>query len=164
MTTKSKILAGLAGVFVLIQFYRHDPNIQETPAKNHLNSAYTIPANVEQILVNACYDCHSNNTAYPWYSQVQPLAYWINHHIEDGKKHLNFDEFTTYKLRKQYHKMEEVVEQMQEKEMPLKSYSLIHSNARLKDEERTALVNWAEAVMNEMKGRYPIDSLVKPKS
>ncbi len=164
MTTKSKILAGLVGVFVLIQFYRHEPNVQEAPAKNHLTTEYTIPANVEQVLVNACYDCHSNNTVYPWYSQVQPLAYWINHHVEDGKKHLNFDEFTTYRLRKQYHKMEEVVEQMQEKEMPLKSYSLIHSNARLKDEERTLLISWAEAVMNEMKGRYPMDSLVKPKS
>ena len=71
------------------------------------------------------------------------------------------DDFANYKLRKQYHKMEEVIEQVKEGEMPLESYRLIHSEAKLTEEERVVLTNWAQSVLDSMKATYPIDSLIK---
>jgi len=156
-----KIGIALAIVLVVIQFFRPEKNINTQPAATHISKLYAVPADVEQILVNACYDCHSNNTVYPWYSNIQPVAWWLADHVEDGKKHLNFDAYTTYNLRRQYHKMEEVIEQVDENEMPMKSYQLAHSNARLTDAQKQLLINWANSVMNTMKAQYPMDSLVK---
>ena len=156
-----KIGVVLALALIVIQFFRPEKNITTQPATTHISKLYTVPADVEQILVNACYDCHSNNTVYPWYSNIQPVAWWLADHVKDGKKHLNFDTYTTYNLRRQYHKMEEVVEQVEANEMPMKSYKLAHSNARLTDAQKQLLINWANSVMNTMKAQYPIDSLVK---
>ncbi len=156
-----KIGVVLVLALIVIQFFRPEKNITTQPATTHISKLYTVPADVEQILVNACYDCHSNNTVYPWYSNIQPVAWWLADHVEDGKKHLNFDTYTTYNLRRQYHKMEEVVEQVEANEMPMKSYKLAHSNARLTDAQKQLLINWANSVMNTMKAQYPIDSLVK---
>jgi len=156
-----KIGVVLALALIVIQFFRPEKNITTQPATTHISKLYTVPADVEQILVNACYDCHSNNTVYPWYSNIQPVAWWLADHVKDGKKHLNFDTYTTYNLRRQYHKMEEVVEQVEANEMPMKSYKLAHSNARLTDAQKQLLITWANSVMNTMKAQYPIDSLVK---
>jgi hypothetical protein len=156
-----KIGVVLALALIVIQFFRPEKNITTQPATTHISKLYTVPADVEQILVNACYDCHSNNTVYPWYSNIQPVAWWLADHVKDGKKHLNFDVYTTYNLRRQYHKMEEVVEQVEANEMPMKSYKLAHSNARLTDAQKQLLITWANSVMNTMKAQYPIDSLVK---
>ncbi len=106
-------------------------------------------------------DCHSNNTRYPWYASIQPLAWWLADHVKDGKKHLNFDEYTQRSLRYQYHKMEETVEMVKEEEMPLPSYTWTHMDARLSNEERVAITGWAQSVMKNMEAQYPMDSLVK---
>jgi hypothetical protein len=120
-----------------------------------------VPANVKTILDKACMDCHSNNTRYPWYAAIQPLAWWLADHVKDGKKHLNFDEYTQRSLRYQYHKMEETVEMVKEEEMPLPSYTWTHTDARLSNEERVAITGWAQSVMKNMEAQYPMDSLVK---
>jgi hypothetical protein len=120
-----------------------------------------VPANVKTILDKACMDCHSNNTRYPWYASIQPLAWWLADHVKDGKKHLNFDEYTQRSLRYQYHKMEETVEMVKEEEMPLPSYTWTHMDARLSNEERVAITGWAQSVMKNMEAQYPMDSLVK---
>jgi predicted GTPase len=120
-----------------------------------------VPANVKTILDKACMDCHSNNTRYPWYASIQPLAWWLADHVKDGKKHLNFDEYTQRSLRYQYHKMEETVEMVKEEEMPLPSYTWTHTDARLSNEERVAITGWAQSVMKNMEAQYPMDSLVK---
>jgi hypothetical protein len=91
-------------------------------------------------------DCHSNNTIYPWYSHIQPAAWWMNNHVKDGKKDLNFDEFLTYTKKKQFKKMEETIELVKEGEMPLKSYTWIHNDAKLTEAEKTALTDWATGV------------------
>ena len=151
-------------IIVAIQFIRPSKNMHEVDASKQIASVAIVPENVNVILKKACNNCHSNNTIYPWYSNIQPVYFWLDNHINEGKKHLNFDEFATYRLRKQYHKMEEVVEMVQEGFMPLKSYVLIHDEADLTKEERVTLTNWAQAVMDTMKARYPIDSLIKKKS
>ena len=103
---------------------------------------YPVPENVEQILVKACNDCHSNSTVYPWYAEVQPIAWWLDDHVKDWKKHLNFNEFASYRLAKQYHKLEEVFDEVKGGEMPLESYTVVHRDAKLTDEERTILMDW----------------------
>jgi hypothetical protein len=151
-------------IFIAVQFYRPATN-NNTVIGSHTISAVTlVPENVNTIFKKACNDCHSNNTNYPWYSYVQPVGLWLNSHVNDGKKHLNFDEFATYRLRKQYHKLEEIIDEVKGKEMPLKSYILIHNDAKLTLDERVTITNWASNVMDSMKAVYPMDSLMKPKS
>ena len=150
-------------VLIVIQFIKPNLNAGPVVASTHLREVFVVPKNVESILQKSCYDCHSNNTNYPWYSNIQPVAWWLNSHVKDGKKHLNFDEYTAYNLRRRYHKLEEVVEQLEIKEMPLSSYTLIHQDAKLSDADAEVLMNWAKASMDSMKSKYPIDSLVKKK-
>ncbi len=157
---------GIAVVIILIgiQFIRPEKNNNPVEADKQITAVAEIPENVETIFKKACYDCHSNNTVYPWYSHIQPIYFWLDGHIKDGKKHFNFDEFASYKLRKQYHKMEEFIEMVKEDNMPLKSYVLIHDDAKLSVEEKTTITNWAQSIMDTMKAHHHIDSLVKPKS
>ena len=113
----------------------------------------------------SCNDCHSNKTEYPWYANVQPVAWWLNHHVVDGKKHLNFSEFTKKPLFVQNHKLEEIMEMVEEKEMPLPSYTYfgLHPEANLTDAQRTMISDWAKAQMTYLRETYPADSLVFPK-
>ena len=148
---------------VVIQFIHPKRNKSEAQQPNYIGNKFTVPDNVEIILAKACNDCHSNNTEYPWYARVQPVHWWLNNHIIDGKKHLNFDEYTHKSLRYQYHKMEETIEMVKENEMPLNSYTWIHKNAKLSDTEKSLLLSWAQSVMDTMRSQYPLDSLVRPK-
>src|SRR6185295_1011097 len=124
---------------------------------------HAIAEDVHSILAKACLDCHSNNTRYPWYTKFQPIDWWIADHIKDGKKELNLDEFTNRSLRYQYNKMKETVEQVKENHMPLNSYLWIHNDAKLTVDEKSKLINWATAIMDSMKAKYPMDSLVRKK-
>lgn len=158
---KASILICMA--LIVVQFFRPTKNIDTSSAavKNDISNIITIPANVQVILQTSCYDCHSNNSHYPWYANVQPIAWWLNHHIEEGKHEINFNEFANYKLRRQYRKLQEIVDQVKEDEMPMGSYTLIHKNATLSAEQKNTLINWATANMDSMKVKYPLDSLIK---
>lgn len=155
-----KILLFLLAALVIIQFIRPKKNKSEGAQPHYIGNVYAIPADVKVILAKACNDCHSNNTHYPWYSKIQPVYWWLNKHIINGKKHINYDEFTHRKLSYQYHKMEETVEMVEDNIMPLNSYTWIHKDAILDSNEKAALIGWAHAVMDTMKARYPADSLV----
>ena len=153
----------LLAAFIVIQFIHPAKNTSEGLQPNTIGNNYAIPADVKSILGKACNDCHSNNTRYPWYAKIQPVDWWLNKHVVDGKKDLNFDEFTNRAPRYQYHKMEEVIEMVKEREMPLKSYTWTHKDARLNSNEREKLTGWAQSVMDAMKVKYPVDSLIRPK-
>ena len=153
----------LLGAFITIQFIRPKKNKQEGEAVNHISNVFAIPEDVNIILKKGCYDCHSNNTRYPWYSNIQPVAWWHADHINEGKKGINFSEYASYNLRKKYHKMEEVIDEVKEGKMPIKSYKRIHKDARLSEDEKNKLIGWANTIMDTMKARYPIDSLIKKK-
>jgi hypothetical protein len=101
-------------------------------------------------LEKACYDCHSNNTVYPWYANVQPVGFWLDDHVNEGKGELNFDEFLTYPPKKARHKMEKVVEEVKEGGMPLDSYTWIHKNALLTPEEKTEITAWADNIAKQI--------------
>ena len=108
-------------------------------------------------------DCHSNNTRYRWYFKIQPVDWWLTHHINEGKQELNLDEYTNKPLRYQYHKMESTVDLIKKGEMPLDSYLWVHKDAILTEEEKNTLITWAEGITNEMKAKYPADSLARKK-
>jgi hypothetical protein len=158
-----KVLIGLLIVFVLIQFIRPKRNVSAQTSSNDITLMYHVPGDVKTILNKACNDCHSNNTKYPWYAEIQPVAWWLSSHIEDGKHELNFNEFASYRPRKQYRRMEQTAELVKEGEMPLKSYTLLHADAKLTENEKQTLYAWTDAVMDTMKARYPIDSLLRKK-
>jgi hypothetical protein len=158
-----KILFVLLLALIAIQFIHPKKNKAEGVQPNYIGNAYSISDNVKSILAKACNDCHSNNTKYPWYTNIQPVHWWMEKHIKDGKKGLNLDEYTSRSLRYQYHKMEDIIEQVKEEEMPLNSYTWIHKDAKLSMEEKTEITHWAQSVMDTMKARYPIDSLVRKK-
>lgn len=149
------ILAAL----IILQFFPPAKNQQEGIPANHITAKFNTPADVQNILEKACYDCHSNHSRYPWYYHIQPVGYWLDHHIKEGKRGLNFSEYTNKRLRYQYHKMEEIIEQVKEGEMPLKSYTWTHTDARLTQEEKTKLMDWAKSVMDTLEAQYPTDSL-----
>lgn len=153
----------LLAAFVIIQFFHPKKNQAAGLQPNYIGNVYSIPDDVKSILAKACNDCHSNNTRYPWYAKIQPVHWWMDSHIKDGKRGLNFDEYTNRWLRFQYHKMEDVIEQVKEGEMPLNSYTWTHKDARLTKEEKAKITAWAQSIMDTLKARYPIDSLERPK-
>ena len=128
-----------------------------------IGNTYPVPGDVKLILEKACNDCHTNNTEYPWYSNVQPIDWWLNDHIADGKKHLNFDEYTNKSLRFQYHKMEEIAEEIKDGGMPLDSYTWMHSEAKLTEVEKSRLIEWADGIRQSLEAKYPMDSLIRKK-
>jgi len=160
-----KILLVLVIALVIIQFFHPDKNTNEsTEAEaNDISKVLTVPENVQGILQTSCYDCHSNNTSYPWYAELQPVAWWLDDHIKEGKAEVNFNEFSTYSPRRQYRKLEEIIEQVKENEMPLSSYTIIHKDAVLTAEQKATLTAWASASMDSMKAHYPADSLLRKK-
>jgi hypothetical protein len=158
-----KVLLVLLVILVIIQFIHPQKNTSSTDAMlvNDISKKYNVPDNIHQILQTSCYDCHSNNTVYPWYSKLQPVDWWLNNHIIDGKKEVNFSEFATYRIGRQYKKLEEIMKQVKEDEMPLSSYTFIHKNAILKADQKQALNVWASAIHDSIKTNTPADSLVR---
>lgn len=142
-----KIILGIAVLLVIIQFFRPEKNTSTAPSANNIAIKYNTSNEVKVILDKACNDCHSNNTKYPWYANVQPVAWWLDHHVDEGKGEINFDEFLTYPPKKARHKMEEVNEMVKEGEMPLNSYTWVHKDAVLTQAEKLVLAEWALATM-----------------
>ena len=134
-----KILLSLIAIFLVLQLVRPEktnPIAASAPPQ--------FPENIQPILQRACYDCHSNETVWPWYSNITPVSFFLTHHVEDARKELNFSEWENYKPKRKKRKFKEIVEQVKETEMPLPSYLLIHTNAKLSDEEMKTLCSWAE--------------------
>ena len=150
-------------LIVGIQFIHTEKNASTTPSKNDISQQYLVSPAVERILEKACNDCHSNHTQYPWYNHFQPVAWWLSGHIQNGKRHLNFNEFTNMRVARQYKRLNDCIETVKENEMPLQSYTWIHKEAILSDAEKDTLFSWCNTVRDAIKARYPADSLVMPK-
>jgi hypothetical protein len=157
-----KILLALLVIFLVMQAFRPTKNLSAN-TENDISVSYAVPTEVKTILAKACNDCHSNKTEYPWYANIQPAAFWLNDHVVDGKRHLNFNEFNKYRIAKQYKKLEECIDEVKDGEMPLESYTIIHKNAILTEAEKITLTNWCLTVRDSIKAKYPADSLVLPK-
>ena len=153
MKTSSLIKNGV-GFFVLliivIQFFNTDKNRSVTPSANAIEKHYKVPPHVQNLLKKSCYDCHSNNTIYPWYNNIQPVKWWLADHINSGKRHLNFDEFNTYSKEKKLKKLDEISETVRSGEMPLTSYIVIHHDAKLSSADQLAIENWVTEVEKQI--------------
>ena len=153
---KKKIFLVILALLVIIQFIRPARNKSTSVSANDISKHFTVPEDVNQILKRACNDCHSNNTIYPWYTNIQPVGWWMANHVKEGKSHLNFSEFAGYTPKRQHHKLEEVVEMVKESVMPLDSYTWMHKNAKLTEQEKVLLVNWAEILRKEIASKHDV--------
>lgn len=150
MSRIKKILLALLIVFVAIQFIQpaHNKSVQVLPTD--FTKIYVVPDRVKSILRNACYDCHSNNTNYPWYSNIQPVAWVMARHIKTGKEKLNFSDFGSNSTRKQISKLKEMSNQINDNEMPISSYKLMHKYARLSQDKKKLLMNWMQQTADSL--------------
>jgi uncharacterized membrane protein len=146
---KKKIVIGVLAILIAIQFIPMSKNQANNLSPNAIENKYNTPENVQSILKKACYDCHSNNTTYQWYASIQPVGFWINKHVKNGKKKLNFSEFLTYPNKKAIHKIKVIKEVIDEDEMPLTSYKLIHKDAKLTSIEKKLLIDWLESIFTQ---------------
>lgn len=145
-----KILIVLLVILVAIQFIHPKKNQSPGEQPNAIAKAYPVPQEVTDILKVSCYDCHSNNTSYPWYNNIQPVAWWLNNHVNGGKKEMNFDEFATYTPKRAHRKLDELIDQVKEGEMPLNSYTWMHKKAVLSAAQKKTLINWAQTTMDSI--------------
>jgi hypothetical protein len=140
--TIKRMLIGLILLLVIFQLFRIDKTNPATDIKQDFLSITNAAAEVRTVLKSSCYDCHSNEVIYPWYTNIAPVSWWIKHHINEGTRHLNFSIWGTYKSRKADKKLKECIENIEADEMPMSSYTLIHSGAKLSSEGKTTLISW----------------------
>lgn len=142
MKILKKIIAILLIVFVGIQFIPTTRNQSNGISETNFIKTFNVPENIQNLFEKSCYDCHSNNTTYPWYHKIQPMRFIMDKHIKNGKKELNFSEFGVYSKRKQKSKLKSVVSQVRDDEMPILSYKLTHKGTKLSDSEKQQIIAW----------------------
>jgi hypothetical protein len=146
-----KIFFGLFALLAAAQFFRPAKNLGASPGPNDIAVRYPVPPEVRRTLESACFDCHSNSTQYPWYASVQPVGWWLARHIRDGRRHLNFSEFAAYEPRRAAHKLQQIIDELDDREMPLASYKILHPDARLTDTQIQQVTDWAK----RLKAQFP---------
>ncbi|HEX9600101.1 MAG TPA: heme-binding domain-containing protein [Mariniflexile sp.] len=141
-----KIFLLLLIVLVIAQFFGPEKNEGDLASIDPFLNETNPPEDVKLILKETCYDCHSDVTRYPWYNSITPVNYWLDSHVKDGKKHFNFSNWEGNSVKRKDHKFEELIEMVEEKEMPLKSYTWTHNEAKLSDAQRKSVIDWAKQV------------------
>ena len=139
-------LVGLVG----IQFFPTSRNQSDTIPKTDFMLVNNVPKQVERIITTSCYDCHSNNTDYPWYNKVQPVAWLLEDHVKEGKAELNFNEWDSLSSRRKASKLKSIISQIENDEMPLASYTLIHRDAVFTDTEKQDIINFLTELKNKL--------------
>ena len=129
-------------VFVGIQFIPTTRNQSDTVPLTDFKLVHNVPETIKKKLQVSCYDCHSNNTQYPWYNKVQPIAWFLENHIKEGKAELNFNEWDSLSTRRKASKLRSIIKQIESGKMPLDSYTLIHKEAKFSESEATEIINW----------------------
>ncbi|WP_298501501.1 heme-binding domain-containing protein [uncultured Maribacter sp.] len=129
-------------VLVVMQFFSPELNNADFRDVANFEKETKPSKEVVAILKNNCYDCHSNKTEYPWYSKISPISLWMADHIEEGNEHFNLTEWNAYSDKKKDHKLDELIEEVEENKMPLKEYTWTHGS--ITEEEKEALINWAK--------------------
>ena len=141
-----------ATVFVLIQFIQPARNESGQVLDTDISKTVAVPESVQGILARSCFDCHSNNTHYPWYTYIQPGGWFMAYHVRNGKDKLNFSEFGAYSKRRQGSKLESIGKQIEDDAMPLRSYRWLHRSARLSQPEKDAVIQWTKAARDSLSG------------
>jgi hypothetical protein len=156
MNRIKKIVVLLLVVLVVAQFFGPDKNEGDIASVEAFFVDTNPPETVKLILKESCFDCHSSVTKYPWYNNITPVNYWIADHIKDASKHFNFSKWEGTAIKRKDHKFEELIEMIEEKEMPLASYTWMHTEAKLTDTQRESVIAWAKQV------RFKYSLLPKP--
>jgi hypothetical protein len=144
------LLIVLILAFITLQFIPNHMPTNAEAGKDDLVTSGISPSAISSILRTSCYDCHSSQTSYPWYSKVAPASWLLAKDIREGREELNFSEWGSYSKRRQIRNLEKIKEEVTSGDMPLKNYLLIHRNAKLSQEQKTALVNWTEEMSNKI--------------
>ena len=150
MKLYKKILLALLIVFIAIQFIQPAHNISGQVLPTDITKTVNVPDKVLDIFKNACYDCHSNNTRYPWYVHIQPMGWMMARHIKNGKDNLNFNDFGSYSNRKQANKLRAIETSIKEGAMPLSSYVSMHTDARLSAEDKKLITDWVTVAKDSL--------------
>ncbi|WEK70478.1 MAG: heme-binding domain-containing protein [Candidatus Chryseobacterium colombiense] len=153
MKTSSLIVKGIGVIFLLllvIQLFDTEKNVAVNDPEQSIEKHYKVPSHIQGLLKTSCYDCHSNNTVYPWYNNIQPVKWWLADHVNSGKKHLNFDEFNAYPKEKKIKKLNEIIETVKGGEMPLSSYTFTHHDAKLSSADKSEIEKWAVQVKKQI--------------
>lgn len=140
------LLVGLVG----IQFFPTTRNQSDTIPATDFMLVNNVPKQVENIITTSCYDCHSNTTDYPWYNKVQPVAWFLEDHVTHGKEELNFNEWANYSNRRKNSKLKSIISQIEDGEMPLWSYTLIHREAELSEDEKKTVLDWVSKLKDSL--------------
>ena len=135
----------VVAIVLVIQVIPVERNVSTVTPGQSFEKTEKVPANVAAILKVSCYDCHSNNTRYPWYSELQPGAWFMARHIKKGKEELNLDEFNDYSKRRKKAKIKSIISQIEKEEMPLKSYLLLHPDAGLTPNKKKVLLQFFQS-------------------
>jgi predicted Fe-S protein YdhL (DUF1289 family) len=143
---KKKIIIGLVIIFVIMQFFRIDKTNPPIVEANDFLVVNSTPPEVAKIIKASCYDCHSNQSVYPWYTNIAPVSWFIKHHIDEGREHFNFSDWNLYSSKDKVHILEECAEEVEEGEMPLKTYTLMHGDAKLSKEQKELLENYFKSI------------------
>ncbi len=148
MRSLLKKLLGLAAIgAVAIQFFPVTKNLSSAaPGADDIAVRYPTSPEVKAILAESCYDCHSDRTRYPWYTRIQPVGWWMQHHVDEGKRELNFSRFGSYTPNRARKKMAETIKETRDREMPLTSYLLTHREAKLTATQVQQLLDWADSI------------------
>lgn len=144
---KAMKVAGLVllGLLILAQFFQPDKNLIEGPEEDDIMLSLDVPEEVVSLLKNSCYDCHSNNTRYPWYNRISPVSWYLHKHVVAGKEALNFSEFGQLKARRKIGDLSSICEVVEAGSMPLVSFTIIHRDANLDEEEKSLICDWADS-------------------
>ena len=146
---KSKLTLWLfVALVVAIQFIGGERAPQSPATNQHLFAVIDVPADMQQMLRSACFDCHSDSVRYPWYSYVAPVKWVINHHVEEGREHLNFSTFGQLDARQQANALHEAAEELDKGKMPVAGYASMHSDAKLSVVDKAKLIDWLNFVAN----------------
>ena len=134
----------VAAVFILIQF--DQPNRSNPPVDQTMTIAAqaVFAPPISRLVTTACFDCHSNETRWPWYSYVAPVSWLMADDVASGRRHLNFSEWGKYPKSKRVLKLGQIYEQVSKGDMPIQKYLYIHSDARLTAADRDSITDWTE--------------------
>ena len=136
--------------FVGIQFIPTTRNQSDTVPSTDFMLVNNVPETIQKKLQVSCYDCHSNNTQYPWYNRVQPVAWFLEDHIKEGKAELNFSEWADYSDRRKKSKLKSIISQIRDDEMPLTSYTFIHGEAKFSENNKKEITQWLERLRDSI--------------
>lgn len=140
-----KVFLGILVVLILIQFIKPEKNDTKNWEKD-ITTELSVPEDIQKIIKVSCADCHSNYTKYPWYNNIAPVSWWLAQHINRGKEHLNFSEWTAYNKNQKQHIINDLAEVLETHEMPLKSYLINHEDAKMTKEQYAVFLEWVKTI------------------